>query len=466
MRGRMRTFAALALGLAAVVGLGGYLTVAGLDRADKLASVFGFFVAIVSLGVAVYGMVADRRSARDRPEPVIVTAEGERSVVIGRDNRGIVATGGDSVNTIVHNILSIPRAIQIAVAVLTAMALFTEGGWITLRWVVPQFKPIYKTLFLVDTTAGTGVDGPTAIAGSLKSVVANAGSHDAMALRGFGGECGTEGNTRQLVGFGTKNTAKITKATGQIRAGGQATLLRGIVEATQDFSKPLSLGARQVNRIIVVTRHGADACDTDASYVENEIRERIDSAHLGIEFRLVGYDVPQSQRDTLEHIATGAKAPAPAYADTAAQLNATLNWFANVEPVLRNAKKIVDILNPAVDQVNGAVNAIEDDRLDIANRDLGRARGAINDTDTAFEDLQGRIKTPAERDIDARAARLRLLQRRVVKAADAVLTAARSGAPEEPKLAIFRKVATAYNTEVNGMNRALARLRATFPVTR
>lgn len=226
-----------------------------------------------------------------------------------------------------------------------------------------------------------------------------------------------------------------------------------------------AVGARQVNRIIVVTRHGTDACDTDAAYVENEIRERIGSAHLGIEFRLVGYDVPQSQRDTLEHIATGAKAPAPAYADSPAQLNATLNWFANVEPVLRNAKKIVDILNPAVDQVNGAVNAIEDDRLDIANRDLSRARGAINDTDTAFEDLQGRTKTPAERDIDARAARLRLLQRRVVTAADAVLTAARSGAPQEPKLEIFREVATAYNTEVNGMNHALARLRATFPVT-
>jgi hypothetical protein len=345
------------------------------------------------------------------------------------------------------------------------MALFTEGGWITVRWVVPHFKPIYKTLFLVDTTTGTGADGPATIAGALKSVVANAGSHDAMALRSFGGQCGTEGNTRQLVGFGTKNTTKITNATGQIRAGGQATLLRGIVEATQDFSKPFSLGARQVNRIIVVTRHGTDACDTDASYVENEIRERIGSADLGIEFRLVGYDVPQSQRDTLEHIATGAKAPAPAYADSPAQLNATLNWFANVEPVLRNAKKIVDILNPAVDQVNGAVNAIEDDRLDIANRDLSRARRAINDTDTAFEDLQGRTKTPAERDIDARAARLRLLQRRVVKAANAVLTAARSGAPQEPKLAIFRNVATAYNNEVKGMNHALARLRATFPVT-
>jgi len=462
----MRTFAALAVGLAAVIGLGGYLALAGLDRADKLASVFGLFVAIVSLGVAVYGMVVDRRAARDRREPVTVTADGERSVAIGSDNRGIVSTGDDAVNTIVNNILSIPRAIQIAVAVLTAMAVLTEGGWITVRWVVPHFKPIYKTLFLVDTTTGTGADGPATIAGALKSVVANAGSHDAMALRSFGGQCGTEGNTRQLVGFGTKNTTKITNATGRIRAGGQATLLRGIVEATQDFSKPFSLGARQVNRIIVVTRHGADACDTDASYVENEIRERISSAHLGIEFRLVGYDVPQNQRDTLEHIATGAKAPAPAYADSPRQLNALLNWYANIEPVLRNAKKIVDILNPAVDQVNGAVNAIEDDRLDIADRDLSRARGAITDTDTAFDDLQGRTKTPAERDIDARAARLRLLQRRVVKAANAVLAAARSGAPEEPKLALYRSIATAYNTEVEGMNHALARLRATFPVTR
>ncbi|MDN3356394.1 hypothetical protein [Actinomadura sp. DC4] len=461
MRGRVRTLAALALALVAVAVLGGYLWLVGLDAADKLASVVGLFVAIAGLGIAVYGLFADRRAARR--EPAQVSATGDRSAAVGGDNRGIVSTGDGAVNTITNTILKIPRAIQVAVVVLTTAALLTEGGWIVVKWVVPQLKPIYKTQFLVDTTAGAGVDGPAAIADSLKSVVANAGSHDALALRSFGGECGTDGNTTQLVGFGTGNATKITKATGRIRVGGQATLVRGIVEAAQDFSKPFSLGARQVNRIIVVTRHGTDACDSDASYVENEIRERIGSAHLGIEFRLVGYQVPDNQRDTLQRIATGAKAPEPAYADSPAKLSATLNWFANVEPVLRNAKKIVDILNPAVDLVNSAVKAIEDDRLDIASRDLGRARGAIDDTDTAFEDLQGRTKTPAERDIHARAARLRSRQRRVVAAAGDLLDAARSGAPEDPRLTAFRQVATGYNTEVNAMNQALARLRATFP---
>jgi len=65
----MRTFAALAVGLTVVIGLGGYLAVAGLDRADKLASVSGLFVAIVSLGVAVYGMVADRRAPANGGSP-------------------------------------------------------------------------------------------------------------------------------------------------------------------------------------------------------------------------------------------------------------------------------------------------------------------------------------------------------------------------------------------------------------
>ncbi|GAB3968817.1 hypothetical protein GCM10029978_038950 [Actinoallomurus acanthiterrae] len=454
----------MAVGLVAVTGSGVYLALVGLDAADKLASVFGLFaalfVAIASLGLAVYGLFAGRREARGGP----VSAHGDRSVAVGGGVSGIVSTGDGAINTIINIILDIPRKIQVAVLLLVTAALLTEGGWIAVRWVVPQFKPIYKTQFLVDGTAGLGADGPAAIADSLKSAVANAGSRDALALRAFGGECGADGNTTQLVGFGTGNAPKINKAVGRMRVGGQATLVRGIVEAAQDFSKPFSLGARQVNRIIVVTRHGMDACDADTSYVENEIRERIGSAHLGIEFRLIGYEVPKSQRDTLQRIATGAKAPEPAYADSAAQLKAILNWYANVEPVLRNAKKIVDILNPAVNLVNSAVEAIDDDRLDTANRDLGRARGAIDDTDTAFEDLQGRTKTPAERDIHARAARLRTLQRGVVKAAVALLDAARSGASEEPRLTAFRQVATAYNTEVNAMNGALTRLRATFPV--
>ncbi|MBD3139911.1 hypothetical protein [Microbispora bryophytorum] len=47
--------------MAALAALGVYLSRVGLDKADKLASVIGLFVALVGLGVAVYGLFAERR---------------------------------------------------------------------------------------------------------------------------------------------------------------------------------------------------------------------------------------------------------------------------------------------------------------------------------------------------------------------------------------------------------------------
>jgi hypothetical protein len=49
--------------VAALAGLGVYFATAGLDKADKLASVIGVFIAVAGLGVAVYGLIAERRSS-------------------------------------------------------------------------------------------------------------------------------------------------------------------------------------------------------------------------------------------------------------------------------------------------------------------------------------------------------------------------------------------------------------------
>ncbi|WP_242625398.1 hypothetical protein [Krasilnikovia cinnamomea] len=46
-----------------VAGLGAFLVVEGLDKADKWASVFGLFVGLAGLGLAVAGTVGGRRHA-------------------------------------------------------------------------------------------------------------------------------------------------------------------------------------------------------------------------------------------------------------------------------------------------------------------------------------------------------------------------------------------------------------------
>ncbi|MDQ3764424.1 MAG: VWA domain-containing protein [Actinomycetota bacterium] len=393
-------------------------------------------------------------SSRSAAEPKSV---GRFSIDL-RGSQGVLVGDGGSQRNIFN--VDIPRSIRNTVLIFIIAALLGGGGWVVVTWVMPQFAPSYKTQFLIDTTGGTASDGPETIASSLRTVVGNSGDRDALALRSFGGECGAEDNTTQLVDFGTDNRQEITQVVGGVREGGKATLLRGIVEAVEDFSEPFAQRAKQVNRVIVVTRHGVDACDEDTAFVEKEIRNRIAAAGLAIEFRLIGYQVPDDQRDRLNQIATGAGAPEPMFVNTPSDLDAALGWFTNTEPVLRHAQQIVNILNPTVEKVNTAVKAITDGRLDVAERTLSQARSAITETDTEFEGLRSWAKTPKAQDIHGRASNLRTQQGHVVASATDLLDTARAGSPLGLKLTAFEQVATAYNNEVSRMNEALAALRA------
>ncbi|WP_182884718.1 hypothetical protein [Microbispora sp. H10885] len=62
MRGAVPVWGGAGVAVAALAGLGVYLSQVGLDKADKLASVAGLFVGLAGLGVAVYGLVAERGS--------------------------------------------------------------------------------------------------------------------------------------------------------------------------------------------------------------------------------------------------------------------------------------------------------------------------------------------------------------------------------------------------------------------
>ncbi len=337
------------------------------------------------------------------------------------------------------------------VLAVAAAALIAGGAWATVNWLIPALSPAYKTQFLIDTSADA-----TDIAGALGTAVGNSGDDDALGLRSFGGECGRDGNTTRLVDFGTGNRSRITDAARRVPAGGRPTLVKGIVEAAGDFSGFWPLRATQVNRVVVVTRHGADACD--AEYAEDEIRQRIASAGLKIQFRLVGYRVPDDQRDRLSRIASAAGAPEPVFTETPEQLRMALDWLTNTEPVRTNAYEVIRILDPTAKRVDAAVTAIGAGRLDVAERELDRA--GTGDADAQLKVLADRARTPATRDIQRRAIGLRDLQKELVPAARDLLDAARSRtvAPTD-----YTAIADRYNDEVDAMNRALAALRLTLP---
>ncbi|MEU6227087.1 hypothetical protein [Streptomyces sp. NPDC047042] len=361
--------------------------------------------------------------------------------------------------------MELPRSVKVALLLLLCLAVIAGGGWIYSRWILPEIAPSYRTQFLVDTAQGSDPRGAADVASAVRTTVGNSGDQDALALRAFGGECGASDNTRRLADFATGNRRKLMQVTDGVRAAGSPTLVRGIVEAVQDFSRPFDLAATQMNRVIVITRHGADACDDDIAFVENEIRDRIRAAGLRLEFRVIGYQVPKTERDGLRRIAAGAGAPDPVLTDTLPELKAAVDWYANDEPVLRGAQKVIDALNPAAEQVDAAVRAIDDGRFEAAEEHLRTARGADGKVSAVLEDLTGRTKNPTERDIHARTLRLRDWQRSVLSTAGDLLDAERSGTAGSPDpRTAYRKAADAYNTEVEALNRTLAKLRAKSPV--
>ncbi|KUN58142.1 hypothetical protein AQJ46_43830 [Streptomyces canus] len=365
----------------------------------------------------------------------------------------------------VKYLVQLPRSIKVVLLLLLCVALIAGGGWIASRWILPEVAPTYRTQFLVDTARGTGPRGLADVAASMRTTVGNSGDSDALSLRAFGGACGESDNTRRLTDFATGERPELVRAAEGLRAAGEPTLVRGIVEAVQDFSRPFDLAATQMNRVIVITRHGTDACDDDIAFVENEIRERIRAAGLRLEFRLIGYQVPKAQRERLRRIAAGARAPDPVLADTPQELQTAVDWYANDEPVMRGARKVIDALNPAAEQVDAAVRAIDGGRFEAAEKHLGTARGADARVSSVLEDLAGRTKKATEADIHARAARLRDRQRRVIAAAGELLDAERSGAAGSSyHRAAYGRAADAYNTEVEALNMTLAKLRDAAPV--
>jgi hypothetical protein len=91
MRGRVLAWAGGAVTVAAAAGLGVYFAVAGLDKADKLASVAGAFIGLAGLVASVYGVVQARR---DAPGSSSAAVEGGQSVAGSTVARGVTQVRG------------------------------------------------------------------------------------------------------------------------------------------------------------------------------------------------------------------------------------------------------------------------------------------------------------------------------------------------------------------------------------
>ncbi|MFG1874237.1 hypothetical protein ACGFIV_05305 [Sphaerisporangium sp. NPDC049003] len=96
MSGRVARWVGGALVAVAVIGLGVYFTTVGLDKADKLASVIGVFIGLAGLALAIYGLLADRRTGPPSPRPSTAQDTGSvRNEIHGGTHYGPVIQGRD-----------------------------------------------------------------------------------------------------------------------------------------------------------------------------------------------------------------------------------------------------------------------------------------------------------------------------------------------------------------------------------
>ncbi|MEV0199837.1 hypothetical protein [Nonomuraea sp. NPDC050691] len=206
--------------------------------------------------------------------------------------------------------------------------------------------PDHRTAFLVDASITGGQDGFGAIAAAVGSAAGNAGDGDALSLRRFGGACATPGNTAEVVSSGVGQGGRIAAAARALTPGGRPTLESGVLATIDDFSGFYPFRGRQANRVIVVTRHGHDACTGDQAEVLKAIRDRIAAAGLTLEFRFVGYQVPADQKDDLARLSSAVEAPAPHFAKSPDDLTLTLRRLTVPEPPDASRVQVPDTPTP------------------------------------------------------------------------------------------------------------------------
>ncbi|GAA3205681.1 hypothetical protein [Actinocorallia longicatena] len=189
------------------------------------------------------------------------------------------------------------------VAAIAAVVLVVAAG---AAYLVFRSIPEVRTAFLIDTSESEDFAG---IAHAVGGAALNSGDGDALALRRFGGACADPGNTAELVGPDREHPERIGAAARAVKPSGKATLRDGILASIGDFSGRYPFRGSTLNRIIVVTSHGADACGTAQADLEREVEERSGKAGVRLDFRIVGYKVAEKEQEPLTRLATAVKAP-------------------------------------------------------------------------------------------------------------------------------------------------------------
>jgi len=147
----------------------------------------------------------------------------------------------------------------------------------------------------------------------------------ALALRAFGGDCGSV--PELMVDFGTRKAEEVKETASNLEPRGEANLVDAVAAAIDDFSNP-DLYPEGVdpqaldNRILVITG-SSDTCGADQTRLEDKIQSS--PAGLDLKYTLIGFDIGDEQsREDLQELAARVDGEA-LFAETADELDALLD---------------------------------------------------------------------------------------------------------------------------------------------
>ncbi|NUT98398.1 MAG: hypothetical protein HOY78_40955 [Saccharothrix sp.] len=212
------------------------------------------------------------------------------------------------------------RRSRVIIAALAVVGLALAVGAVLVVRAIPD----HRVAFVVDAAQVDESGGMAEIGDAVAAAAGNTAADESLSLRRLGGTCGDPASTSEVVAAGTGQSARIAAAARALEPAGEPTLLSGILAAIDDFSGPYPFLGRRSNRIVVVSRHSADACSTDQDAANAAIRERLEGSKVDLDFRFVGYRIPREHRDALSRFASTATTEQPTFVESADELTKTL----------------------------------------------------------------------------------------------------------------------------------------------
>jgi Mg-chelatase subunit ChlD len=212
----------------------------------------------------------------------------------------------------------------------------------------------------------------------LKSQVAD---RDNLAFRQFGGSCDGE-NTHLVVEFGQNNSSRIVTSLGNLRTGGNTTLVDAVLYAAEDFNDPKRF--KGVSKRVIIIAGSIDPCFRRKA--DETIRMRLEKKKIKPVFRFIGFRIPYDQGEEFKNIAKATQG-GYAFANTQEQLEKALYRFLEVEPVLNDLETIIKVQNNVIQELRHVENAISAKNYATAKDRIMQAHQILKGTIPPFKDL-------------------------------------------------------------------------------